>query len=495
MKKIIQFSFILFTIIVSLTITINTIALSGGTWVSGIKIQNLNPTEDATIQIELRQPNGNLKSTISTLSDGSPLIAPPNKSVEVYLPSYSTIESGQYSAVVMASTEIGSVVTTTNYPYGFADSYNSMEPNSSVYVPYVYHNHNYYSTEIFIQNTTDKLVTGNITFTEPSSSSSYGDSGSHTKTVPINIEPYGTQSFDTSSADFSDLGWFIGSAKIEASGDITVVANQTRLVGSGDIKGNVLISARGLSSNDAGTKIILPSLYKNFSGSSGTWKSGITVVNSSSQEADVTINFYSDPDSPSFSGIKTLSIAPDQSVEVYLPSTILDTSNLIPDQFKGFAVIISNVPIIATVQHTNYAAANGYGVAVGYAGFSKGSPKISLPSLYRWPSGAGVWISGIKIQNYGNNIATFNITFAADPDSISHINGTKTNITLDTNKAIELYFGNSILDGGGYIPSGWKGSALIESASSDAQLVATVIHTNYGRHVATMYTGNPIFLP
>lgn len=467
-------------------------ALSGGTWQSGIKVQNLDPTNPATIEIGLYDSNGELKSTINTTSGGSPLVAQPNKSIEVYLPNYGSVESGQYAAVVSSDRSVGSVVTTTNYPYGIADSYNTMEPSDNVFVPYVYHNHNSYSTEIFVQNVTNSTVTGEIIFTEPPTSVSYGDDGVHTKTVSINIPPSGVQSFDTSKPEYDEMGWFIGSATIQTSGNVAVVANQTRLVGIDDVQGNVLISARGLSTIDAGNKVLLPSLYKNFSGASGTWRSGITIVNSSNSIANISVLFKSDPDSPAtLNGTKTLTISQGGSTELYLPSVTLDGSATIPDMFKGYAVITSNVEIVAIVQHTNYAGGEGFGVAVGYAGFSSGSQKISLPSLYHWPSGSGVWVSGIKVQNFGTNPTTFSISYSPDPDSISNVSGSKTNVSLNANQAIEFYFGNPILDGSGSIPSGWKGSALIQGASG-AELVATVIHTNYGRHVATMYTGIPI---
>jgi len=482
---------ILITVVVSLLVAFQANALSGGTWQSGIKVQNLDSTNPASIMINLYTSSGNLQHTINTTSGGSPLTAQPNKSVEVYLPNYSSVGSGQYGAVVSSDRSIGSVVTTTNYPYGIADSYNSMEPNTNVFVPYVYHNHNNWSTEIFVQNTTNATVTGNVVFTEPPTAVSYGDSGVHTKTVPLSIPPNGIQSLDTSTPAYDDLGWFIGSATIQATGNVAVVANQTRLVGAGDVPGNVLISARGLSATDAGTKVLLPSLYKNFSGASGTWRSGVTIVNTSGSNANITVEFRSDPDRPPYSGTKTLSLDPGASTELFLPSVVLDGGAGIPDMFKGYAVITSNVAVVSTVQHTNYAGGGGYGVAVGYAGFASGSQKISLPSLYHWPSGAGVWVSGIKVQNYGGSPATFSVTYSPDPDSISSVSGSKTNVTLNSNQAIEFYFGNPVLDGNGVIPSGWKGSALVEGTSG-AQLVATVIHTNYGRHVATMYTGVPI---
>lgn len=480
-------------IVISLFTTNIVLALTGGSWVSGIKIQNLTSGETAQISVDLFDAQGNLKHSISQTSSGQPLTAPAGKSVEVYLPSFSQVNAGQYSAIVSSNVNVGAIVTTTNYPYGMADSYNTMSPNTNVFVPYVYHNHNNWSTEIFIQNTTGSPVTGTVTFIEPPSSPYYNDPGLRTKTVPINIPAYGLQSLDTTTSTFNDLGGFIGSATIQTNGPVVVMANQTRLVGAGDVPGNVLISARGLSNADAGTRVLLPSLYNNFSGASGTWRSGIKIVNPSSTTANITVEFRSDPGMPSFTGMKSFSIASGENAELYLPATILDTpSGSIPSQFKGYAIITSNVPVVATVQHTNYEGANGYGVAVGYAGFASGSSKISLPSLYNWPSGAGVWISGIKVQNYSSNAsATFTITYSPDPDSVSKLSGSKSNVTLNPGQAIEFYFGSPVLDGGGSIPSGWKGSAVIEG-SNGSQLVATVIHTNYGRHVATMYTGVPI---
>ncbi len=467
--------------------------LAGGTWQSGIKIQNLDPAQQAGLSVALYSGSGGSPvHTITQTSSGQPLVAAPNRSVEVYLPSFTSVTAGQYSAIVTSDRNVGAVVTTTNYPYGLADSYNSMVPGTSVFVPYVYRNHNSWSTEIFVQNTTNATVTGSVVFTEPSSSVSYSDSGVHTKTVALSIPPYGTQTFDTLTSAYNDMGWFIGSAAITSSGAVAVMANQTRLVGNGDVPGNVLISARGLSSADGGTKVLLPSLYNNFAGASGTWRSGIKIVNSSGSTANITVEFRSDPGMPSFTGTKTLSIGAGGNTELYLPSTTLNTpAGPMPSQFKGYAVITSNVPVVATVQHTNYEGAAGFGVAVGYAGFASGASKISLPSLYNWPSGSGVWISGIKVQNYGTSAATFSIAYSADPDSISGLNGNRTNVNLAAGQAVEFYFGNPVLDGNGSIPSGWKGSALI-TGSTGSQLVATVIHTNYGRHVATMYTGVPI---
>jgi hypothetical protein len=468
-------------------------AMTGGTWQSGIKLQNLSNSEAANIQIELYTPAGALNSTIDKTSGGQPLSAPISGSVEVYLPNYGTIGSGQYSAIVSSNKPLGVVVTTTDYDYGIADSYNSMEPSNLVYIPNVYHNHNSWSTEIFVQNTTGNTITGNAYLEEPAGGVSSSD-GLGDQTVPLSIPAHATVSIDTSQAQFANMGWFIGAGRLVMDGPVSVVANQTRLVGTGDTMGNVLIQTPGVTANDSGSKVVLPSLYNNFSGVSGTWKSGIKLQNITASDVNATVTFKSDPDSASFTGVKTVSVPADGSTELYLPGLPLDVGTM-PDMFKGSAVINVTTPggqLTATVQHTNYAAAGGYGVALGYIGFASGLDEVSLPSLYRWPSGAGIWISGIKIQNIGANQVTVGVSFSTDPD-VSTWTGSRTGLVLNAGESTELYLGNPILDGGGSVPQPWKGSALVTATGTgEKKIVATVLHTNYGRKVANMYTGIPL---
>ena len=487
MKKFFVYAMIGLIFIIGLNPTI-AYALPAGDWASGIKIQNLDPANAANLAVDLYDEEGTLEVSITTTANGNPLIAPIGGSIELYMPAYVSVPSGQYSAVVSSSTAVGAVVTSTNYESGMADSYASMEPSTAISIPYVYHNHNHYHTEITLLNTTNNEATVVVNFKEPSSSVAFGDSGSHEKSINITIAGNGSITIDTSTAQFNDLGWFIGAASLTSTQPLTAVANQYRVVGSGDTKGNLMISSRGLSSADSGTQLVVPSLYKQFIGASGTWQSGITIQNPNDSTASVQVVFTADPDMPAWTGTKSLTINANDSVELYLPGVILDSEDPIPDMFKGSAIITSDVSIVANVQHTNYSGANGYGVGMGYTAFSQGGKKLSLPSLYNWPSGAGVWISGIKVQNLTSTSVVFKATFVPDPDSVSQFTGTASNIALSGYGATELYFGAAFLDGGEAIPSGWKGSAIIEVTTGDSDIAATVIHTNYGRHVANMYT-------
>lgn len=454
-------------------------ALPGSNWATGIKLQNLTNVNAQNVSINLRDNNGVIQSTISSLS------IPAGSSIEVYLPNYSNISNGQYSAEIASDVLIGAVATMTNYEYGIADSYNTMEPSMEVSVPYVYHNHNNWSTEIVIQNTTNSQINGHIDLIKPGVGI--------VKTVPFsNLSAYGIFKINTADSSYNDLGWFIGAAQISASSPVAVVSNQTRLMGNGDIPGNVLIQSRGLTINDAGNRIVIPSLYKNFSGASGTWASGIKLVNPS-QTDPITVSVIFTGDSGfSFTGTKTVTIPAGNNSELYLPTLLLDNSQPIPNMFIGSALITvsdTTKEVVATVQHTNYSGAGGYGVALGYTGFSEGYSKVSLPSLYRWPSGAGIWISGIKIQNLGVNPVSVTIDLITDP-GLTAWSGKKSGITLNPGQAFELYLGsNGNLDGGNSVPIPWKGSAVVTATGTNPEIVATVLHTNYGRHVANMYTG------
>ncbi|MHB0988690.1 MAG: hypothetical protein ACYC3P_08520 [Bellilinea sp.] len=491
---------ILFSGLIALALIFSTIsspvqALPGGSWSSGIKIQNLDGSAPANLSVNLYSAAGTLVTTITTTSNGNPLSTPVGGSVELYMPAYSSVASGLYSAVVTSTTAVSGVVTSTNYEYGMADSYTSMLPAKNITIPYTYRNHNSYSTEITLQNTTSVSTNVTVTFKEPSSSIAYSDSGLHEKIVNFSIPANGSKSLDTTAVDFNDLGWFIGAATISSEQDLTAVANQYRVVGAGDTPGNLMISSRGLINLDSGVKLVVPSLYKEFSGSNGTWRSGIKIQNQNSSIANVTVVFKSDPDMPAWTGTKTLSINPNDSAELFLPGILLDSNNPIPNMFKGSAVITANVALVANVQHTNYSGANGFGVGMGYTAFSSGGTKLSLPSLYNWPSGAGVWVSGIKVQNLGATSVTIKATFVPDPDSVSQFTGTATNISLPGNSAKELFFGSAFLDGGNFIPSSWKGSAVIEVTAGASTIAATIIHTNYGRHVASMYTAMVVPAP
>ena len=457
------------------------LALAPGTWQSGIKIQNLGSGE-ANVVVAFIDAAGDEAGAWSP-----PDLIPVGGSVEVFLPnlSDSQLPQGQYSIIVYSDTTLGLVLTTTNYEYNMADSYNSHEPATQVNVPYVYRDHNDWNTEVFVQNTGDTTKTVYIDFAPSGLGSAYSTS--------VSVPASATRSFDVTG--YSAMGDFIGTAVVTSEVPITVVANQTRLSGSpSNIR--VLTQLRGLTDADAANHLVVPSLYKNFA-TGRMWRSGIQVQNQSTttDATDVTIILTGDDDSPGGATqvyTKTLgTIGPLSAQEFYLPLGQLDDMTYLPDGFKGSATVESaGASVVAGVLHTAYdACAGGYcGVANSYVAPAFGTSHLSAPSLYS-TFGGNQWNSGLKFQNISaTDSCTCDISFRSDPDSPSGYpwTGTKTGISLDPGEAIEFYLPMGLLDGAASMPGNFKGSATVECTGAGT-IAGTILHTSYNRGAATIY--------
>lgn len=444
----------------------------GGTWDSGIKIQNLSNVEAYVVPTLYNEtyPDG-LTLTGSSVAAGG--------SVEYWLPGVSGVPAGKYSAVISSDQPIAAVSTHTNYSVGIADSYNGMGAGAStLYVPYVYRGLNDWFTEMTVQNC-DASLPAEIFVTIDGEGL-----GSPVTYSAGTVQPNRAYTFDTSGNTFSALGSsFKGSAVITSTPTIDLAGevNEIRVGGST----HVMTSFRALTSADAGSLILLPSLYKHFG---NLWRSGIQIQNTSdSATASVTITFRLDPGVLS-GGPWTRSgvtIDPQEAYQFYLPGDTVDGGGTLPDGFKGSATIeASGANVSAMVIHTNYPA----DVAEGYIGLppSAGTSHLSTPSLYKnFGSGSYIWRSGIKVQNVSTtDPVTVDFTFTADPGCPG--GGTLSNVVIDPGAAFEFYLPGTNLDTAIPLPDMFKGSAVI-AVDGAGTIVGTVIHTNYGRGVANMY--------
>ena len=454
--------------------------LAPGTWKSGIKVQNIY-TDTVQVMVEFIDESG-----ATVYATASSMDIDVGASVEFYLPNLADLPDGKYSAIVSSSGPVAAVVTSTDYEYHIADSYNSMDPASRVSVPYVYRDHNDWSTEIFVQNTSDASAEVFVSF----SPSVKGNPHTESQTIPAKA----TRAFDTQ--DYTAMGSFIGTAVITSTEDapLTAAANETRISTGAGIY--VMTSLRGLTDADAGYRLVVPSLYRNF-GTGRMWRSGIQIQNvSTTDTATVGITFAGDPDSPGGAGqtyYKTgISILPTEGYEFYLPLGEVDGGGYLPDAFKGSAIVESTgAPVVAAVLHTAYSSCTGSvcGVANSYIAAASGTNKLCAPSLYsNFGSGSYIWKSGLKFQNLSEtDPATANITFTGDPDSPSGMGPwTKSGVVLDPGEAFEFYLPLGSLDGGGTLPAKFKGSAIVELTGAGG-IAGTGLHTNYGRGVANIY--------
>ncbi len=465
-------------------------ALPAGSWVSGIKVQNLDSVNTATITVKLYKPDGTLCPACTLTKSAGPL-----GSVELYLPNYTSVPGGRYSAVVSSNTQIAAVATQSDDQYGLGDSYSGMEGATRFYVPFIYRGYSSWSSEIFVQNTS--ATTAHVYATMFGSANGIGNAVKGFYALTLNGN--GSGSFNVANAGFSRLGaTFFGSAIITSTENapLAVAVNNSRVMGVGDVNGNLLVESRGLTDGDAasaGGLLSLPTLYNSFADGNGLWGSIIRIQNSGAVAAKVNVTFRADPGRPAWTGSRTnLTVLPGTTYTFNLAnSNMLDSAGRVPTSFKGSGVInVTAGQVVAMVQNANYTAASGKGIAESYVAFDTGYSKLFAPTLYAgWPRCNGTWVSTMKLQNIGPGSVNATITFKSDPDvptppgpSWSGIRS----ISLSANQAVELALNGPILNGNAKIPTPWKGSAWV-SFTGTGKMVGTVRNTNYSCHSSGIY--------
>lgn len=466
------------------------VELYSGTWRSGIGILNLTNSSNT---IEVKFYNADTGEALPYTYSES---LGEQSGIEIYLPnlSDSDLPAGSYAAVVSSEYEVGVTVTSTDYDYNIADSYNGVDASTEFFVPGIYNNHNNWTSEILVQNTNENTINVNLEF---SGKSLYtGDPVNPDPIGPFPIPGHATRSFDTgleSPVDFDTLlgDGFVGSVKVTntENKDMAVLLYDTRVIGSQQ----VMLSYRGLTDQDAGVFLAAPVLYKNFH--SG-WASGIKVQNvDTSDPVDAKITVTSQDGS--FSATSTETIAPGKFYEWYLPSATFDGGVTIPDGFIGSATVevvdTGTGKIVGTATSTNYTRAKGLdtspsgeGVALAYIMPSRnsGAATLSAPTVYK-KFGTGEWNSSLVVSNVGTDPVNFELKFANDA-GYPAFNETISGFSLNAGEAHEIYLPNSI--NGNTVPDGFKGSILVTATSTSGtpKIAGIIQHVNYGRGTATV---------
>lgn len=437
-------------------------------WRSGIKVQNLSDRV-GTVTLEFVDEEGD------TVGGEVTQQLPGLGSVEFYLTTL-PIPDGRFSAVVLADVPIAAVATQTDYGDGVADSYNASSGAQEVGVPYVYRGINDWYTTVFVQNAGTETATVWLRVAAP---------GVDPVLVSASVPPKATKAFETSTDAFDALGSdFRGSGVVNSTEGVELAVTAFHIRVGGTV--HVMTSMKGSDAANTGTTVALPSLYRLLN----NWRSGIQVLNPSATETvDVTLTFR--PDHGYMSGgpwtKSGITLGPREDYEFYLTVHAVDGGSLLPDAFRGSAMVSATGPVQVNVIHTRYER----DVAMGYAGIDvdSASSRLSFPSLYG-DFGYGPWNSGIKVQNLsGSASATVDFTFRADEGILEGGTWRRTGVELPPMGSFEYYLSATPLDGGGPLPSGFRGSATVEVVEGSAAIVGTAIHTNYWRHVANMYTG------
>jgi hypothetical protein len=223
----------------------------------------------------------------------------------------------------------------------------------------------------------------------------------------------------------------------------------------------VLVASLGILSGTAAAQ-----------GPTGSWVSGITCVNVSTSDANLSLDFFTEGNATAVFNY-TGTIVASGTQNYFTPSNPPG----VPSNFVGSVVVSSSAPIVCNVntQSTGTGtAASPYRIGTS-AGVSTGAPKLYVPQVEK--AYGGTWNSYIAIQNAGATDATVAITYRDRNGAAIPAANESYVIPPNTNKIV--YQGSNA-----NLPAGFLGSAVVDGGAS-ASLVAVVNFYNSGSNNTT----------
>lgn len=384
---------------------------------TGVQVQNL-AASDTTVNVSLYPTNGSAAKTLATNT------AKKDAAVNYYMPSLkdssnNDIPAGTYAMVASASAQVGAIARTDWSTTGGAAIYGSVAPGKSILVPLVVSKFAGQISTVSVQNTNTSADVTDVKLTLFARGSATA-----VKTLTNQTIAKGTSKswklddtgvWGTLPDSATDLGTtgFVGSLLIESATDLVAAS----LI---DIGGTPGVTAfNGVPSNSAASTLFCPLVRANFYGDTG-----IQIVNNNGTEANVTITFRADPASPK-SGTFTQSIkvganssniafqgptGNSRSAPTNLPGGTQSGSNttLTNDGFFGSAVLVSDQPIVAVVNDTEFGA--GFSVK-GQSTFncvaaSSAGKTHYLPLLRRFHLNSTKLTTGVQVLNVTGSAGT-----------------------------------------------------------------------------------------
>lgn len=425
------------TLIMVLAMLIVPVEAAGppGSWTTDFNILNLAENDEATITItrykECENPG-------SCAEDGGTSIATEkvagggsfyyNPALDSDFPS---TFSG--SVVVSADQPIAAIVTAANSESGdqyASDAYAGVsEVSDSVFLPIIMGNLGVWNTRIAIQNAGSGDA--NITI-------DYIGSG-----APDDTEIQGLPKNMMAMVDQQDnpgMSNFNGAAKVTSNQPLAILVDEYKTTGG------VLVSYVGVPLSQADTKVYMPGFI-----AQGQWATDFTIVNTTGDSADVTVNFAGS--SKTLSG----SIAGNGSAYVngYIDSYPAGWTGTAPTSgYYGAATVTSDEDVVVVYNISNSAGGPG-NYALGYVGYAEsfGATKVSVPLIENQYSTG--WDTTFSVQNIEGGTAELTLKYSGNLASDCPAGGCNYEMTTASHTF------NQVMDG--HVPPGFLGGVTITS--------------------------------
>ncbi len=407
-------------------------------YISGFQVQNIDPNNDATVQIEFFDSNGNQPagSSISdTITKGSS---------KTYFPLNNLPNGFTGSVVVSSSTKVASVVNILGTglfnggkPAG-ASYVGSSGGNSTVLLPLLMKGNSGYNTWFSVQNTGGSATDVNVTYSDGTSNSVTG------------LAPGASHLFDQTTETHNAK---VFSASVNSPTGVPLAAAV--------VEENSLIMFAYVGVAGGSTNVVMPLINAN----NGGYQTGAQILNAGSTDTTVTVT-YTPTDSTSQPACTETQPIPHGTSTTF--AFLSFTGNPIPN--GGSTTCIGGQKMVGSAQVTTNSAAQPLVAIVNqlktgvngeaYNAFDPASAAstVVLPLIMDRNSN---WFTGFSVMNVGTS-ATVNCTFTNNSYTVSK--------SLDTNQSfVDLQINKLGLK--------YVGSATC-TATTGGKLVATVNELN-----------------
>ncbi|HXF69360.1 MAG TPA: hypothetical protein VNK89_06105 [Thermoflexus sp.] len=421
MKRLFLVISLLVAISVSLSASAQTI-----TYTSGFQVQNLDPSNDATISITFYNPNGSVAATVhDTIQAGRS---------KTYFPLNAVSDGFDGSVIISSDRDIRAIVNVLGNGLDYGASYGGFTAGATtVYVPLLMKANSGFNTWFRIQNTGSAATNVTVTYSDGVTASCTNLQPGAACTLQQALEPHAS-------------GW-VGSAVVNASQPVAVTVIE--------VGPTTLFAYNGFTGGS--TDVVMPLINANNAG----YITGVQIMNLGSADTQVTVSY-----TPSLAGTactetKTIPAGRSETFALYAFAQTVPGENCANGvKFIGSARVTgnsANQPLVAVVNQLNIAANKG----AAYEGFNPATATDTVVMPLIMDRNSNYW-TGFSVMNVGSAPTTVTCTFSGSTHTESQ--------SLNPGEAMTRLQN-------GVIAPGYVGSATC-TASSGGRIVGVVNELN-----------------
>lgn len=450
-----------------------------GAGATGIQVQNLDPSQPASILAEFyrHSPAG---SAIPISRPGVPAGAAAN----IYLPSETTLQPGAYAAIISADRQIAAIARTDWSSSGGAAIYSNVLPSTEVALPLAVIDYVSQTSVVSIQNT-DTTQTASVTvelYASGNASSVLSESYSINPGTAVTIDLGRTPAY--LAVQPNTTNGFLGSMLIKSA--VPVGVQSFVDITSSD---KAVYAFEGVPSENASETLYAPLIRRRQLAAGNLYDTGISVVNPNATAVEATVTYYGTLGSCAGNTYThgPIPIAGGSSHVFYQgPDSTLPDKNGLPDNCVGSAKITSTGGnILAIVNDSmNFTAQSA---AYNAMSADQAGTKVALP-LARNRQDANLQIStGIQIMNVGSVVANVDVQFADSNGTPLNSCGVGCSASIQPNAAFTIIPGLGTATNA--MPTNSYGSAVVTSTNGQPIVVIVNDFSFTGKLDAATYNG------